>query len=395
VNSVLGLAVLLLAGFLGGKLANRLGLPAVTGYILAGVAVGPAALGWLDDATVNDLHALTDIALSIIALTIGGELSLRHLQKLGRGIVTISVIQALGPLVAVPCLLFFSRLELPVALLLGAIATATAPAATVAVIREYKAKGPLTQSLLAVVAIDDALCLVVFGLVFSAIKSMRRHETGAWTMLGQSALDIAGALVLGAVLALVLVQLLKRVKFHKSEILTITLGLAFLGSGLALRYHFSPLLLNMTLGAVLVNSSSRAREAFHALERVETPIYVAFFTLSGAALHLDVLLHLGVAGTLYILGRTAGKMVGAWLGATAASAPESVRRYLGLGLLPQAGVAIGLASMVMREFPEQGPVVSAIVLGSVVVFELVGPVAARIGLAAAGEMAAGGKKSAA
>jgi len=385
-NPVLGLATLLLAGFIGGRIVHRFRLPAVTGYILAGLAIGPAALRLLDWPTVQGLHPIVDIALSVIALTIGGELSARHLRRLGKGVLLVAVAESLGAFLVVSIVLALTVFDLPVALVLGAIASATAPAATVAVIREYRAKGPLTQTLLAVVAIDDALCLIYFGLVFSVIKSMGRQQAAPAAILAQSVLDIVLTVAAGILLALVLVQLMKRVHFHRSELLTVLLGLSLLGTGGAIMLHGSPLLLNMALGATLVNASGKSREAFEVLERIETPLFVAFFTLSGADLHLDVLLHVGLAGLLYILARSLGKMAGAWTGATVTRAPVPVRHFLGFGLLPQAGVALGLATLLTREFPEQGASISAIVLGAVVVFELLGPVAAKYGLLQAKEI---------
>lgn len=386
-NSLLIFGLLLLGGLLGGRLANLVKLPAVTGYLLIGVILGPSILGLVNDLQIESLGPISELALGVIAFTIGGEFHWHHLKRLGASVTWITLWQGLGAFFAVELImtLVFHQ-PLYVALLLGAIATATAPAATMLVIREYKAKGPLTETLVAVVAMDDALGIIVFGAIVAICKAMTSGVQGSLlTMLGAPVWELLGSIVLGALSGLVMVYTSRRTR-GQDELVALTLGMVLIVSGVSSMLHVSLLLTNMIFGAVIVNMLPEYPRVFSALSQLEPPLYTLFFTIAGAGLHISVLFSIGAVGIGYILARALGKIVGAALGAFVTHAPAPVQRYLGIALLPQAGVAIGLTMLAGQEFPEIKTFLTTLVLAAVVIYELVGPLCAKIAIFGAHEM---------
>lgn len=390
-NALVNFALLLLGGFVGGKLVNRLRLPAVTGYLLAGVVMGGSVLNLIGTRAVSEMGLINNVALGLIAFIIGGEFSFANIKKLGNSVMIIAMLEVTGAFVLVTltmALLF--RLPLSVALLLGAISSATAPAATVLVLRELKARGPLTDTLLAVVAIDDALCVMAFGLASAAAKALAGRNVSLALSIIQPLLELGGSIVFGAVLGVLLALVVRRLR-QSSEVMVVALGTAFLAGGVSPLLHLSPLLTTMALGCTLVNvSREQSEKAFSAIKSMDTPVYVAFFTMAGASLELNYLVKVGLVGLGYILARVAGKALGAYTGATIGRATPAVRKYLGLGLVPQAGVAIGVTMLACQEFPKYSSLLATLTLGSVVVYELVGPLCAKIAVYKAGEAGVGG-----
>jgi Kef-type K+ transport system membrane component KefB len=380
------IGTLLLVGLVAGKIAGRFRFPAVTGYILGGILIGPSLLNLLPEFPFR--QPIEGIALSLIAIAIGGELSLKNLRDLGPQIATITTTQLLGAFVLV---LLTSRLlgaSLQLSLLLAALATATAPAATIAVIREYRAKGKFTNTLLAVVALDDAGCLIVYSMA-AAFASVLTNGSGiSLFTFWEPIREILGSFLLGIIGGLILCQGL-RYLHNDGEILTFGLALAILTSGLATTWNLSSLLATMTLGMIATNLSSESRHLFDLIQRIEPPIYVAFFVLAGMYLQLDVLPSIGALGIGYVLARIVGKMGGAYLGASITKAPDAVRNYLGLALIPQAGVAIGLSVVAVAQFPELKSTIMTVILASVVVSEIIGPLGAKLALTKAGEIHSG------
>lgn len=385
-EAILALGILILVGLVGSKIAGYFKLPAVTGYILFGLVTGPSVLGLLGKEALDYLNPLNDFALALIALTIGYELKWQNIKKLGKSITSITVLEASGAVCFVFIAMLLLKQPLPVALIFAAISSATAPAATVAVIREYNTEGPLTRTLLAVVALDDAYCILATGVILTIIKGLVYGAgTFSLALLTVSFLEIAGSLLVGALLGLALNEILKRWKPGTSDLLGVLLGTTLLAAGLSIRFHLSPLLTNMVLGSVLSNISPR-KQLLRVVQNIEGPIYTAFFTLAGASLELEALGSIGLLGFVYVVARFAGKYTGAWLGGKLSHAQDTVNRYLGLALMPQAGVAIGLSMMAAREFPELGGIVINVVLAAVVVYELLGPVVAKYAFVKAGEI---------
>lgn len=387
-NQLSAVGVFLLCGFVGGKLVNRVKLPAVTGYLLVGLAIGPSILGIVSEGLLTALAPISSLALGLIAFTIGGEFEVDHLAKLGKSVIAIAIFEVVGALTAVT-LVFHLVLHQPlyVSLIFGAISSATAPAATIMVLREYRAKGPLTDTLLAVVAIDDALCVMAYGLAAAAARALTgKVGGGAADMFLAPVWEIGGSMVIGALAGIALAWVVRRLS-SSQDTLVVSLGAVLLMVGIAPSVHLSPLLCGMAFGAALANASpAQARRVFSAVRNMDTPIYVAFFTLVGATLHLDLLPKVGVLGIAYVVARVIGKAAGAAFGAQISGAPSVVKRYLGLGLVPQAGVAIGVMMLVREQFAEIGPMVSTVVLGSVVIYELLGPLASKIAITLAGEV---------
>lgn len=396
---LVGLAVLL--GHLGGKIAGRLRLPSVVGYLVVGVALGVSISGVIDKDTADALALITDFGLGIVAFMIGAELSVDLLRRFGKDLTWILFSQFLGTVLVVFLAVFFLAdflfpqhdMAFPAALVFAAVASATAPAGTVAVVQEMRAKGPMTTMLLAVVGLDDGLAIVIYAFAAAVAKVLLGGGTlDVASVAGWPALEILGSLVLGAALGAALTAAVSRTK-SRAEMLSLTLGAILLTTGLCNALHLSLILANLTLGVAVVNISRRdAERAYSGIERMTHPVYILFFVVAGAHLDLRILLSAGLLAFVYITARSIGKVSGALVGAVAAGSEANMRRYLGLGLLSQAGVAVGLALLAARTFSaygEAGARLAVLVINTVaastIFFEIVGPIAAKVALVKSGE----------
>lgn len=380
-NDIIALGVLLLGGFLGGKLTNRFKMPAVTGYLLAGILLGHFDI--IHSGHIKQYHFIEVLGLSIVALIIGGSLQFDRLKRIGRSVFIITVVQVLGAF-GVVFLATSLLLDVPleICILLGAIASATAPASPVTVIQELNAEGPLTENLLAVVALDDAACLMLFGIAVALVNILTKGR-GDLQLFLLPLWEILGSVTVGAVSGLIILQLLKRVK-DRHEIVIVLLGVAVLSGALAEQIGLSALLLNMSTGMLLANFYPHG-DLFHILEDVELPIFVVFFTLAGASLDIELLLLNYSLAIIYIFARGTGKVGGVFLGANISGAPTVVKKFLGFAMLSQAGVAIALVLAVQNRFPQYGALLNAIVLAAVTFNELIGPIGTKYALTKAGE----------
>lgn len=379
-------SLLLLLGLLAGKLVNKLKLPAVTGYLIAGIIIGPSFLSLLGQPMLDATDLISNVALSLIAFNIGSGLTAKNLRKLGKGVLVIAILEALGATVAVTTVMFFVlKQSLAVSLLFGAIAAATAPAATVMVVRESRAKGPFTDTLLAVVALDDYVCVIVFSLLMG-IASMLLVDGSVFTamILLEPLLEIVLATLLGGVVGILLNMLASRLS-TKDEILTATLGSIFLAGGVALYAGLPILLVSMAQGVIVGNLCRRADVVLESIRNMDSPVYVLFFMLAGASLQIEYLSTIGVVGITYVIVRVIGKMAGASLGAYLTKAPDTVRKYLGLGLVPQAGVALGLSLLVRQQLGDVGSIISTTIVATTVIYELIGPACSKFAIIKAGE----------
>ncbi len=388
-NLIFGVGALLLAGFVGGKLAMRLRLPTISGYIVAGLVLGPSVLNVVPDHIVESLAPVPHIALGLIAITIGSEFRLAKLRSTGRNILIITVVQLLATFGAVTAAVYAFGAPLPMALLLGAIASATAPAATVAIATELRARGPLVSTLFGVVALDDAFCITLFGFVmaFAAAMVGGSHTGGPIIMILHPIREILISILIGVMFGYVVHRLVLN-RRSNNEIIVIVLGFVLVTSGITVSIHVSPLIANMMMGFVLVNLSAKNSRVMRILEPLSPPIYAAFFALAGTELDVRTIAATGAVGLAYLLSRAAGKYGGAYLGAVVAGESHVTRKYLGLGLLPQAGVAIGLILVlqdtpVFTHLPYMGQMVN-VVLASILVNEIVGPPLAKYALEASG-----------
>ena len=374
--------------FLVGLLADLAGrhtpLPRVTLLLLCGFLIGPSVLGWLPEFTADWFPVLTNISLAMIGFLLGQNLTRKALGKLGRPVLGIS----LGILLVTIPVVFLGLMALgvpgPVALLLAGIATATAPAATVDVVREYRARGRFTDTLLGIVAIDDAWGLLIFSLLLAAAQAWLGHNgigevilTGVW--------ETGGAVLLGLALGLPMAYITGRIR-PGEPIQAEALGVVLLCAGIAEWLGVSYILSAMTLGAVVANRAKHHDRPFHAIEGIEWPFLILFFLLAGSALHVNALAQAGLLVGAYVLLRILTRIIGTNLGGWLVHTDTSTRHWLGLALLPQAGVAIGMALMASQRFEEFDVILLPVVLGSTVIFELIGPVTTRWALTRVGDI---------
>jgi len=388
-NLIFGVGALLLAGFIGGKVATRLRLPTISGYIVAGLVLGPSVLNVVPDHIVESLAPVPHIALGLIAITIGSEFRVAKLRQTGKNILIITTVQLVATFVAVTVGLRLFGAPMPMAILLGAIASATAPAATVAIASELRARGPLVSTLFGVVALDDAFAITLFGFVmaFAAAMVGGGEAHGPLTMILHPLREIVISIVIGLAAGYVVHRLVVK-RRRSNEVIVIVLGFVLLTSGITISISVSPLIANMVMGFVIVNMSPKNSRVMRILEPLSPPIYAAFFALAGTELDIRTLAATGVLGVVYLVARAVGKYFGAYAGAAAAHESHSTRRYLGLALLPQAGVAIGLILVLQdttqfTHLPYMGQMVN-IVLASILVNEVLGPPLTKYALEASG-----------
>lgn len=388
------IGVAVLVGFAGGKLSHKIKFPSVVGYLIAGLILGPSFLNLLHPQVLDKLVVFNDLALSIIAFIIGSELNFSNLKKLGKGIITIIFSESFSAFFLVTLGVYLLTKKLYLALILGAIAPASAPAGTAVVLQEYKAKGPLTQALYAVVGFDDGLGIIIFAFASAVAKLIMGKSVGIMEeAIKGPILEITGSLVLGAVLGFLLGFFVRRLR-RKEDILALSLATIFILTGISKFFHFSLILSNLTLGMIFANFFLFAnRRVQEVLSSIASPIYIIFFVMAGAHLNIKLLPAMGILGLVYILCRTAGLVAGASLGATISKSPSVIRKYLGWGILSQAGVAIGLAMLVVTEFPSLGvegknlalKVINTIA-ATTIVFEILGPIGVKYAITKAGEI---------
>ncbi|MBE6632874.1 MAG: sodium:proton antiporter [Ruminococcaceae bacterium] len=415
VQILLSLSIALLAGLLLSRLAKRVQLPAVTAYLVAGVLIGPFLLGRLGvpgigiaKEQLEGFGIIADLALGFIAFSMGNEFRLAQLKKIGRQATIIGIFQAVFTTVVVDAALIGlhflipDQLPLPAAIVLGAVATATAPAATLMVVRQYKAKGPLTDILLPVVALDDAVGLVVFAVSFGVAKALGSGDVEILAIVLEPLLEVVLSLLLGFVMG-VLFTFCEQFFHSRSKrmamsvtfvMMTVALsGISFEVGGIHI--GFSSLLSCMMLGTVFCNLCDVSEELMDRADRWTAPVLILFFVISGAELELSVFAQGAVVltGVVYILARSVGKYFGAGISSRMTKCTPEIVKYLGITLLPQAGVALGMAIKAM-ELGEQGAIVRNITLFAVLVYELIGPFLTKIALTKAGDIKAEGKTSA-
>ena len=407
---LLAIGMAMFAGLFLSRLTDRFHFPDVTSYLIAGLLVGPLCLGRLgipglgfaSFEFVEELSLISDVALGFIAFSIGSEFRLSSLKKIGRQATIIAVFQALTATLLVDLVLIGlhqilgDKLPLSTCILLGAIATATAPAATLMVVNQYKAHGPLTDILLPVVALDDAVGLIVFAVSNGIAKAVSNGDVNMVSLLVNPIIEIAASIGLGTLVG----WFFSEVEIHfysKSKRLSLAVTFVILCAGLSMMHfdlgnglelHFSSLLVCMMCGTIFCNMCDFSEGIMYKTERWTAPIYVLFFVISGAELDLRVFSEWSVVliGIAYILARSVGKIFGASVSAKMVHCTETICKYLGITLLPQAGVALGMSVTVAASFGPEGALVRNIVLFSVLIYELAGPMMTKMALTAAGEI---------
>ena len=412
---LISLSLALVGGLLMSRLAKKLNLPAVTAYLVAGLLLGPYCIGALNileigfntPEEVTNLDIISQVALGFIAFTIGNEFRLEQLKHMGRQAITVGIAQAVFTTVLVDAALVALHFMNPAlisvssAITLGAIAAATAPAATLMVVRQYKADGPLTKLLLLVVAIDDAVGLVLFSASFGVATALESGAISLVTVLVEPLVEIVLSLALGGFAGWVLYRV-EKYFFSRSKRLSISIGFVLLTVGLSMAEFevggihcgFSLLLVCMMTGTVFCNICDFSEELMGRVDSWTAPLFVLFFVLSGAELNLRVLSNplVLLIGVVYIISRSLGKYLGAYGSCKATGCSEGITKHLGITLLPQAGVALGMALTAQRL--SDGEMVRNVVLFSVLVYELVGPALTKRALIAAGEIKTEGRTNA-
>lgn len=385
-NVLCYLAIMIFSGMAFGRLVKLIKLPNVTGYLLAGLILGPSVLKIIPKDTIDGIAVISEVALGFIAFSIGNEFKMSYFKKVGASPIVIAVFEALFAVICVCTVLVLFGNDLSFSLVLSSIAAATAPAATIMVIRQYKAKGPVTETLLSVVALDDAAALMLFG-ISVAVAGMLNSTSNisVLSMILSPILEIVGALVIGAVLGMILTYFIRFFKKDGNR-LSLAVGFVFIGIGIADMTGVSSLLLCMALGATFVNFSKQALPVMKVVDAVTPPIFMLFFVASGAALDLSVLPMIGIVGVIYVILRVVGKVLGTYLGATICKCDKKIKKYLGYALLPQAGVAIGLSLAATTVVPSYGQTIRAVVLCATFIYELIGPGITKIALKKAGEI---------
>ena len=409
-ETLLSISIALCAGLLISRFVKPLKMPAVTGYLIAGILIGPyclgrlgvTGLGFTSMSEVKALSLFNDVALGFIAFAIGNEFRLSQLKKTGRQATVIGIFQALVAALLVDVVLIAlhefvlgDKLPLADAITLGAIATATAPAATLMVVRQYKAKGKLTDLLLPIVALDDAVGLIVFSVSFGIAKALNLGMFDLTSILLEPILEIIASLLLGMIMGIIFSAVEKYFKSNSKRlslsitfvILTVALSMMEFHIG-TVKVGFSSLLVCMMLGTVFCNVCDFSEEIMGKTDRWTAPLFILFFVLSGAELELNVLGDAAIVGIglAYIVTRSVGKYFGAYISAKIMHCEPLIQRYLGITLLPQAGVALGMSVTVAQTLGAGGQRVRNIVLFGVLIYELVGPTLTRIALTKSGDI---------
>ena len=408
-ETLLGISIALMAGLFMSRVVKPLKLPAVTGYLVAGILIGPYCLGQLgiegigftSVGAVADLSILNDVALGFIAFAIGDEFRLSQLKHTGKQATIIGILQAVlttlvvdAALIGLHFILGEDKLPLSSAIILGAIASATAPAATLMVVRQYKAKGKLTNLLLPIVALDDAVGLIIFAVSFGVAKALTLGEFSLVSVLVDPIVEIVFSLVLGAILGWGL-SFSEKFFNSRSKRQAIVITAIFFAVALSkLKFHigpvhvgFSPLLVCMMLGTIFCNICDFSANLMEKTDRWTAPLFILFFVLSGAELEFSVFTDLSIIGigVVYIIARSLGKYFGARWSSVLAKSEPNIKKYLGITLLPQAGVALGM-SITAMEIGESGVIIRNIVLFGVLIYELFGPTLTKIALTKSGDI---------
>jgi Kef-type K+ transport system membrane component KefB len=383
--------IVMICGLLFGRLAKLLKMPNVTGYLIAGLILGPCVLGMIPSDMVTNFSVASDMALGFIAFSIGGEFKISYFKQVGIAPIVIAITESIGAVlfVMITCILLGFNLQLSI--LLGAIAAATAPAQTIMVVRQYQAKGPMTSMLMSVVALDDATALIAFGFAATIVKSMNAHQALYWQSILMPLYEVLVSFVIGIILSLVMTIFFRFFK-KPSNRLCVVVGLIFLTSWLANLVQGSSLLACMALGGGLANLFDDADRLFEQTETFTPPLYMLFFAMSGAGFDLGALKNIGLIGITYVIMRVLGKMFGAWVGGKLTHSDPNICKYLGPTLMPQAGVALGLILVAEAIVPEYGAEIRTIILCSTFLYSILGPSVAKWALVKAGEIVLPPKK---
>lgn len=384
---LLKISIVLIAGVIGGRGAKHFKLPNVSGFLVAGLFLGPTFFKFINSNDMESFSVINELALATIAFTIGNEFIIKDMIKLGKSIVIITLTEVIGT-IGIVFIIMYYLFHQPFAfsIVIAAMSAATAPAATMLVIKQYKAHGPLTRTILPVVALDDVFGIIAFGIAISLAKlSTGQHTLSVPQLFMEPAIEIGGSIVLGLIIGLLYIIVLKK-SSGRDELQAVSLAAIGIATGISNYLGLSPLLVCIVMGATVVNITKNSKRVFDSLNDFVSPVYILFFTLAGASLELNILIRVGFVGFAYVLARAAGKMLGAWSGAKIVKADPMVTRYLSLALFPQGGISIGLLVLVRQQIPDFAVEISTIIMFSVLIYEISGPIFAKLAIQKAGEI---------
>lgn len=386
-NIYLKIASVLFLGAFGGKIARRYNLPSVTGYLIGGIFLGPSLLNIVTALDSPIISFVNEFALSAIAFNIGGEFLVSTIKKLGKEVFVITLFEVLGSVSVVFSMMFFIfQQDFVFSIMVASMAAATAPAGTMMVIRQYRAKGKMSDTILPVAALDDALGIMVFGLALSLSKATLGLVDGSLLFQIMSPfIEIFASLLVGGVLGIILSRITRRTSSSEEQ-LFILLVFILLCAGLAPLLALSSLLTAMMMGAVYVNTTNQAVRSFTTINNFMTPFNVLFFAFAGTSINFGILGDIGLLGLGYVTARLVGKVLGTTIGAGIAKSDPVVKKYLGWALLPQGGISIGLSLVVSQQLPQFSDAIVTLILFSVLVFEIAGPILAKVAITRAGEI---------
>ena len=376
-------------GFLVGKGTHFLKITGVVGYIITGVVIGPYVLGIIQ-LTPNEVETITNVALGVVAFIIGGELTRTLMKKMGKSIIAIIIGESFGAFFVVLIGMYLLTNNVVLSIVFAAMAPASAPAGTVAVLHEYKAKGKLTNAILAVVGFDDGLAIFIYAFCIAIVGVILTSTFSISTMIFEPLLDIGGAILLGCIIGLIFAVIFKRL-IEREEIIVVSLTVIFLTAGLSILFNVSLILSCMVMGMIIINLYPQDNKpVFEHIKSISLPVYILFFVIAGINLHLYLLSSIGAIGLIYIICRSLGLIGGSYISALISKADPVIRNNLGFGILSQAGVAIGLSLIASNKLvelghPELGSIVVTTVAATTVVFEIIGPLSARFAIIRAGE----------
>lgn len=385
-------AIICISGLIFGRLAKFIKLPNVTGYLIAGLILGPCVFNIIHADIVEDFSLISDIALAFIAFSVGSEFKMSYFKKVGISPIIIAVTESVGAIILVTGTLLIFGFDVKLSILLGAIAAATAPAQTIMVIQQYKAKGPLTSMLLSVVALDDAVALIGFGFAVAIVNSIGSSSSFSVLSVLKPFYEVICSFVLGIIIGILMIIFFRWFKKHTNR-LCVIVGFLLFSTYLSNLIGASPLLTCMAVGATVVNLFDDIDDVMNVTDGFTSPIFMIFFVISGAGFDLGALKAIGIIGIIYVIMRVAGKCLGSWFGAAVTKQDSKIKKYLGPTLMPQAGVALGLLVVAGNLVPQFAPQLKTIILCSTFIYSIIGPVAAKIALVKSGEIVLENNKS--
>ncbi|HAE41951.1 MAG TPA: hypothetical protein DCG34_03405 [Clostridiales bacterium] len=384
-NYPLYIAIIMLFALIGGNICMKARLPSVTGFIVVGLILGPSFTNMINSEIVESMSFVNELAMGILAISLGAELHWATLKRYSKDLPPLVTGEIVLTVFMVSILSYLFGLSVQISIILGVLAITVSPSGIVPVIQEYGGKGPLTQNLLAMVAIDNLIGIMLFGIILALFEGFALGATNGSDLVLTVVAELFGALAVGVASGYVIVHFLKK-KVGNNQFLVILLGMILLNVGIANQFRLSAMLVNIVSGIVITNLRNRSMTLSATIDRVQLPIIVVYMTLAGARIDLSVALALAVSGGVYIIGRFAGKVIGSYLLSRTSDLTKIVRRNIGLGLTPQAGITVGLSILAEQKIPEAQGIITGIVLTGVVFFQVIGPILVAKALNNAGEV---------